>query len=60
MTTIVVVGGDLFRIALQHLGEASRWLEIAELNDLTDPVLEGVVTLQLPETRVPSGGGSGQ
>ncbi len=60
MSTLVVVGGDLFRIALQQLGDATQWNRIAALNGLNDPVLQGMVTLQLPEIDRTAGGGFGK
>ena len=57
MNTLVVVGGDLFRIALQELGDATQWNRIAALNGLSDPVLQGLVTLALPEIDKTAGGG---
>lgn len=46
--TITVAGGNLFRIAAEHLGDSLQWTRIARLNGLSDPWLEGVVTLQIP------------
>lgn len=57
MTTLVVSGGDLFRIALQRLGDATQWNRIAALNGLRDPVLVGLVTLKIPEVDPTAGGG---
>ena len=57
MTYVTVVGGDLFRIAQQHLGDATQWSRIAALNSLDDPVVEGVVTLALPAVDSSAGGG---
>jgi hypothetical protein len=57
MNTLVVVGGDLFRIALQQLGDATQWNRIAALNGLSDPVLQGLVTLILPAVDTTAGGG---
>ena len=57
MTVLVVVGGDLFRIALQQLGDATQWNRIAALNGLKDPVLTGLTTLQLPAVDLSAGGG---
>ena len=57
MTVLVVVGGDLFRIALQQLGDATQWNRIAALNGLKDPVLTGLTTLQLPAVDPSAGGG---
>ena len=57
MTRVTVVGGDLFRLALVHLGDATQWSRIAGLNGLDDPVLVGVVTLELPAVDRRAGGG---
>jgi hypothetical protein len=48
MTTITVAGGNLFAIAAQQLGDATQWIRIAQLNNLNDPVLVGIVTLLIP------------
>ncbi len=56
MQTIQVVGGDLFRVAAQYLGDATQWIRIAQLNSIADPWLPGVVTLRIPD-RDPSAGG---
>lgn len=57
MTTITVAGGNLFRIAAEQLGDATQWIRIAQLNNLTDPMLVGLVTLQIPEPDPNAGGG---
>lgn len=57
MTTITVAGGDLFRLAMERLGDATQWNRIAVLNGLDDPVLTGLVTLQLPGVDPGAGGG---
>ena len=57
MTIITVVGGDLFRLAMERLGDATQWNRIAALNGLDDPVLTGLVTLQLPDVDPGAGGG---
>ena len=43
-----VIGGTLFRIALDELGDAEQWWRIADLNGLTDPWLNGYCVLQIP------------
>ena len=48
MQTITVVGGNLFAIAARFLGDATQWIRIAQLNGLSDPMLQGVVTLRIP------------
>lgn len=55
--TVTVAGGDLFRLALIRLGDATQWNRIAKLNGLSDPVLSGLVTLRLPERDAAAGGG---
>ena len=57
MNIIVVAGGDLFRLASQHLGDATQWSRIAALNGLSDPMLSGLVTLALPGVDASAGGG---
>ena len=44
MRTITVVGGNLFQIAAEQLGDATQWIRIAQLNRLSDPMLSGIVT----------------
>jgi nucleoid-associated protein YgaU len=46
--TITIGGGDLYTIASQQYGDASRWTDIAAANGLTDPVLTGFNTLIIP------------
>lgn len=48
MKTITVAGGDLFRIAMAELGDATQWVRIARLNDIDDPMLAGLNTLRIP------------
>lgn len=48
MRTISVSGGNLFRLAAQHLNDATRWDEIARLNGMSDPVVVGLQTIRLP------------
>lgn len=45
---ITVAGGSLFRLAAEHLGDATQWNRIALANGLTDPRIEGVLTLIIP------------
>ena len=56
--TITVAGGTLFQIAALYLGDPTQWNRIAALNNLIDPVLTGVVTLNLPPFD-PSAGNDG-
>jgi hypothetical protein len=57
MKTIVIAGDNLFRIAAVHLADAAQWIRIAELNNLSDPMLAGVVTLLIPDIDPSAGGG---
>jgi hypothetical protein len=57
MKTLTTAGGTLFHIAARELGDATQWIRIAQLNDLSDPMLSGVVTLRLPDTDPGAGGG---
>ena len=57
MKTITVGGGNLYRIALEQLNDATQWNRIAEANGLIDPVITGVVTLQIPDIDANAGGG---
>jgi nucleoid-associated protein YgaU len=57
MQTITVAGGNLFAIAAQYLGDATQWLRIAQENNLSDPMLQGLVTLVIPDTDPSAGGG---
>ena len=60
MNTITVVGGNLFQIAAQQLGDATQWNLIAALNGLSDPFLIGQMTLILPPLNPSAGGGVAQ
>lgn len=57
MRTLLVAGGNLFQIAAQQLGDATQWIRIAQLNQLSDPMLTGVVTLTIPDVDLTAGGG---
>ncbi|MGA7781079.1 MAG: hypothetical protein WCA85_25695 [Paraburkholderia sp.] len=46
--TITVGGGDLYTIASQQYGDATRWTDIAAANNISDPVLVGINTLTIP------------
>ena len=57
MQSLTVAGGDLFHIAADQLGDATQWIRIAQLNNLSDPVITGVVTLLVPDPDPNAGGG---
>jgi hypothetical protein len=49
MKTATYSGTTLFHIAAAELGDATQWLRIARENNLSDPVITGVVTLRIPD-----------
>jgi hypothetical protein len=57
MQTLNTAGGNLFQIAAAQLGDATQWIRIAQLNNLSDPMLTGVVTLLIPAIDPNAGGG---
>ncbi len=57
MRTLTVAGGNLFRIAAEQLDDATQWIRIAQLNNLPDPVLQGLITLNIPDPDPTAGGG---
>ena len=57
MRTIQVAGGNLYRIAMDYLGDATQWIRIAQLNGIDDPMLNGTVTLTIPARDPNAGGG---
>ena len=57
MTFLTVAGGNLFLVAAQQLADATQWIRIAQLNDLSDPMLTGIVTLAIPNIDKNAGGG---
>jgi hypothetical protein len=57
MKSITVAGEDLFHVAAVHLGDATQWIRIAELNRISDPMLAGVTTLLIPDADPSAGGG---
>jgi hypothetical protein len=57
MRSLTTAGGTLFHLAASELGDATQWIRIAQLNNLSDPVLRGVHTLILPDRDPNAGGG---
>ncbi len=62
MRTITVAGGDLYRLALQYLGDSTQWNRIAQANTAVlgnkpDPIITGLVTLNIPDVDPSAGGG---
>ena len=54
---ITVFSGDLFHISAQYLGDATQWIRIAQLNNLSDPVIRRLTKLVLPPPDSTAGGG---
>jgi hypothetical protein len=57
MKIVIIAGGNLFQLAANELGDATQWIRIAQLNGLSDPMLSGVMTLQIPDRDPNAGGG---
>ena len=57
MYNILVAGTNLFAVAAQELGDATQWFRIAALNGLTDPMVFGLATLQIPNVDASQTGG---
>lgn len=57
MQTMTIAGGNLFQLAAAQLGDATQWIRIAQLNNLSDPMLSGVTTLLIPDPNPNAGGG---
>jgi nucleoid-associated protein YgaU len=58
MAHITVAGGNLYQIASAELGDATQWIRIAQANNIEDPMLAGVVDLQIPLVDPTAGGGT--
>ncbi len=56
-STITAIGGNLFALAAQYLGDATQWVRIAQTNGLSDPFLVGQINLVLPTVDPNVGGG---
>jgi L-ascorbate metabolism protein UlaG (beta-lactamase superfamily) len=57
MRQITTTATSLFHLAATELQDATQWIRIAQQNNLTDPMLTGVITLTLPEPDPAAGGG---
>ncbi len=60
MREITVAGGNLFQIAADYLLDPTQWTAIALLNGLQDPMITGMVQLQIPDMSDDRGLGSGR
>jgi hypothetical protein len=47
---VTMAGGNLYSVAQQQYGDATAWTGIAKANNLTDPFVQGVQTLNIPPT----------
>ena len=56
MQTITTAGGNLFQIAAAQLNDATQWVRIAQANNLSDPILQGLTTLVIPDPDPTAGG----
>lgn len=54
--TVTISGGNLYQVAAQHYGDATKWTAIARANGMTDPQLSGINTLVIPPNPSASGG----
>lgn len=54
---LLVADTNLFRVAAEQLGDATQWIRIASLNQLSDPFIVGLSELRLPEPDKSAGGG---
>ena len=57
LRTVTVVGGSLWRVAADELGDPLQASRIAVINGLTDPMLSGQVTLLIPPVDTTDTGG---
>lgn len=45
----ITIEGDTFQSIAQHMtGDFNNWKQIMQFNDITDPVLDSGVTIQIP------------
>jgi hypothetical protein len=58
--TITVIGGNLFEVAARQLGSALQWVNIAQVNQLRDPMLSGQNQLTIPSVSPAFADGIGQ
>ena len=57
-TITVKAGTTLFHIAVRYLGDATQWTRIARLNDMNDPFLKQITTLNIPSVQIARSRGS--
>jgi len=49
MRIITVTEGNLFQIAAEYLSDPTQWTRIALLNRLSDPMINGMIQLRIPD-----------
>ena len=47
---VTLSAGNLYQVASEQYGDASKWTSIAAANNLTDPQLSGIQTLTIPSS----------
>lgn len=47
-SSVTVAGGDLFSMAANAYGDAAEWTTIASANGLSDPIITGTQTINVP------------
>jgi len=55
-TRVVATGQNLFKVAAQEYGDATKWTAIAQANKLTDPNITGIQSITVPPSPADSGG----
>lgn len=53
MKLVTLPSPNLYRVAAEELGDATKWVQIAQLNGVHSPFLKGLVTLRLPDPAKP-------
>lgn len=54
---IETTSGNLFQVAAEEMGDATRWNDIADLNGMLDPFFIGSRKLKIPSGKRPGNGG---
>lgn len=55
--SITVSGGDLFTVAQQQYGDATKWTTLGQANNMADPKIVGTQELKVPPAASTSSGG---
>ena len=50
MRVVTVIGGNLFELAAEYLGDALQWVTLALLNNMSDPMLSGQNEIRIPDS----------